>query len=143
MTIKISFIKQLSPNVLKKMEQSLQEYELRHGINVYYTPFAFELFNEKNEVIGVLDAFSSYSSIHIRDLWIDKNYRGLGYGKKLINELENYCKSKGFNNINTVSCEFQAPDFYKKCGFQVEFVRKNISDPKLTVTGFVKFFEIS
>ena len=75
-------------------------------------------------------------------MWIDKNYRGLGYGKKLINELENYCKSKGFNNINTVSCEFQAPDFYKKCGYQVEFVRKNSSNPKLTVTGFVKFFEI-
>lgn len=100
MAVKISFTKQLSPSVLKKMEQGLQEYELSHGIKVDYTSFAFELFNDKNEVIGVLDAFYSYSSIHIRDLWIDKNYRGLGYGKKLINEFENYCKSKVFNNIN-------------------------------------------
>ncbi len=60
--------------------------------------------NEKNEVIGVLDAFSSYSSIHIRDLWIEKHYRGHGYGKKLINELESYCKLKQFNSINTVYC---------------------------------------
>lgn len=137
---KISLVEQIFSNVLKKMEEGLLEYELSHGIYVDYTPFAFELYNDKHEVIGVLDAFSSYFSIHIRDLWIDKNYRRQGYGKKLINELEEYCKRKRFNNINTVSCEFQAPDFYKKCGFQVEFIRKNHDSPKLTVTGFVKFF---
>lgn len=85
------------------MEGGLLEHELSHGIHVDYKPFAFELFNENNEIIGVLDAFSSYSSIHIRDLWIDKNYQRQGYGKKLIKELEEYCKHKGFNNINTVS----------------------------------------
>src|SRR5215216_4844060 len=109
MTIKISYVDQISADTLTKMENGLKEYELSHGVHVDYTPFAFELYNEKGEVIGVLDAFSSYSSIHIKDLWIDKAYRGQGHGRKLINELENYFKDKGFNNINTVSCEFQAP----------------------------------
>ncbi len=141
MAIKISFVKQIPSNTLKKMDEGLLEYELSCGIHVDYTPFAFELYNDKNEIIGVLDAFSSYSSIHIRDLWIDKNYRRHGYGKKLIDKLEEYCKLEGFSNINTASCEFQAPNFYKKCGFQVEFIRKNHDNPKLTVTGFVKFFK--
>lgn len=141
MTTKISFVKQLSEKSLKKMEDGLKEYELSHGIHVDYSPFAFELYNENGSLIGVLDAFSSYSSIHIRDLWIDKNYRGNGYGKQLINALEQHFQDKGFNNINTVSCAFQAPDFYKKCGFQVEFIRENIGNPRLTVTGFVKFFD--
>src|SRR3990167_10155699 len=123
------------------MEEGLKEYELSHGIHVDYTPFAFELYNENGDLIGVLDAFSSYSSIHIRDLWIDKAHRGNGHGKQLIKALEHHFQGKGFNNINTVSCAFQAPDFYKKCGFQVEFVRENIDNPKLTVTGFVKFFD--
>jgi GNAT superfamily N-acetyltransferase len=140
--IKISFVENLSPNSLEKMEKGLQEYELNHGIHVDYTPFAFELYNEIDELIGVLDAFSSYSSIHIRDLWIDKAYRGKGYGKKLIKALEQHCQDKGFNNINTVSCTFQAPDFYRKCGFEIEFVRENQNNQQLTVTGFVKFFDI-
>ncbi|HVT61936.1 MAG TPA: GNAT family N-acetyltransferase, partial [Legionellaceae bacterium] len=63
-----------------------------------------------------------------------------GYGKQLISALEHHFQGEGFNNMNTVSCMFQAPDFYKKCGFQVEFIRENIDNPKLTVTGFVKFF---
>ncbi|HVT63474.1 MAG TPA: GNAT family N-acetyltransferase, partial [Legionellaceae bacterium] len=78
MTTKISFVKQLSEKTLKKMEDGLKEYELSHGIHVDYTPFAFELYNEVGDLVGVLDAFSSYSSIHIRDLWIDKASRGKG-----------------------------------------------------------------
>lgn len=139
---KIKFVDHISQVSLKKMEKGLEEYELSHSIHVDYTPFAFELYNEYGELIGVLDAFSSYSSIHIRDLWIDKTYRGKGYGKQLINALLHRFQDKGFNNINTVSCAFQAPDFYKKCGFEVEFVRENKNNPKLTVTGFVKFFDV-
>lgn len=138
---KISFVDELSFDIQDKMEKGLEEYEISHGIDVNFTPFAFILYDEKNEVIGVLDAFSSYSCIHIRDLWIDKAHRGKGYGKKLIMELENHFKGKGFHNINTVSCDFQAPDFYKKCGYQVEFVRKNIENPKLTMTFFIKHLD--
>lgn len=137
---KISFIEQISEESRAKMETGLKEYETSHGINVDYKPFALEIFNEKNETIGVLEAFSSYSSIHINDLWIDKAYRGKGYGRQLLAELERLFQYKGFNNINTVTCAFQAPDFYKKCGFKEEFVRENISNPKLTLTFFVKFF---
>lgn len=140
MTIKISYVEQISADVLIKMENGLKEYELSHGVHVDYTPFAFELYNEQGDVIGVLDAFSSYSCIHIRDLWIDKAYRGQGYGRELINKLEDYCKDKGFSNINTVSCEFQAPGFYKKCEFEIEFIRQNINNPELTMTFFVKHF---
>lgn len=73
---KISYVKQISEKNLRKMEDRLKEYEKSHGIHVDYMPFAFELYNESGEVIGVLDAFSSYSSIHIRDLWIDKARTG-------------------------------------------------------------------
>lgn len=139
--IKISFVKKLPKEIEKKMEKGLEEYEMSHEINVNFQPFGLILFDEKKEVIGVLDAFSSYSSIHIRDLWIDKTYRGKGYGKMLISELENHFKDKGLNNINTVSCAFQAPEFYIKCGFNVEFVRENAQNPKLTMTFLVKFFE--
>ena len=86
-------------------------------------------------------AFSSYSSIYINDLWADKDHRGRGHGRKLINEIERLFKHKGFDNINTVTYAYQAPDFYKKCGFTAEFVRGNRKNPKLSMTFFVKFFE--
>lgn len=141
MNYKISLIDKLPKAIEKKMEDGLLEYELSHGVNVDFKPFALVLYDGNNEVIGVLDAFSSYSSIYINNLWVDKAHRGNGCGRQLIAELENHFKGKGFHYINTVSCAFQAPEFYKKCGFDVEFVRKNSKNPKLTTAFLVKYFD--
>lgn len=141
MTTKILFVEQISEHTQEKMDQGLNEYAHSHGIQVDYRPFFFEFHDENSGIIGVLDAFSSYSSIHIRDLWVDKAHRGQGYGKKLIAALENHFRDKGFDHINTVSCAFQAPEFYRRCGFEVEFVRNHSNNPKLTMTFFIKYFD--
>lgn len=141
MNIKISFIEQLPEKIKNTMEKGLGEYERHNGIDVNYKPFSLVLFDENNEAIGVLDAFSSYSCIHINDMWVNKSQRGNGYGRMLITELENHFRGKGLHNINLVTCAFQAPDFYKKCGFKLEFVRENIKNPRLTMSFFIKYFD--
>ena len=74
-------------------------------------------------------------------MWIDYNYRRKGYGRKLLEDLEERFEGKGFNNINLVTNQFNAPAFYKKGGFKIEFIRKNIKNPKLTKFFFVKYFK--
>lgn len=138
---KISFVDQISKEIEEKMRKGFVEYESSHGIDVNYKPFSLILKDEKNEAVGVLNAFTAFAEIYIDDIWVDKSYRGKGYGKKLLTELENHFKGKGFNNMNLVTSSFQAPEFYKKCGFNAEFVRENIKNPKLTKTFFVKYFD--
>jgi ribosomal protein S18 acetylase RimI-like enzyme len=77
----------------------------------------------------------------VDDMWVDSSCRGKGYGRKLLQELENRFEGKGFNNINLVTSAFSAPEFYKKCGFIVEFVRENKINPQLTKTFFIKYFK--
>ncbi len=141
MNIKVSITEHLPQEIREKMESGLHEYERSHGIDVNYRPFALLLHNDGGDVVAVLDAFSSYSSIHIRDMWVDKSHRGKGYGRALVRELENRFRGSGLNNINLVTCEFQAPEFYRKLGFHTEFVRLNTENPKLTVTGFIKYLD--
>jgi len=66
--------------------------------------------------------------------------RGKGLERKLLNELEDRFQGRGYNNINLVTSEFQAPEFYKKCGFKQEFVRVNKHNRKLTKIFFIKYF---
>ncbi len=138
--IAAEFLENLPPDLVKKMEDGLLEYERKHGIDVNLKEFSIVL-KQAQKVIGILSAFHSYNSIHIVDLWVEASHRGKGHGKKLIEALELHFKDKGFNNINTVTCNFQAPDFYRKCGFTEEFVRINKQNPELTLTFFVNFFE--
>ncbi len=138
--VKIEFVDKLNAEIEEKMRKDLVAYEASHGIDVNYKPFALVLFDEKKEAIGVLNAFTCFAEIYIMDLWVDKTFRGKGYGTKLLKDLENRFDGKGFNNINLVTNAFQAPDFYKKCGYEQEFVRINKKNPKLTKTFFVKYF---
>lgn len=138
---KINLVDQLPDIIEKKMSNDLVAYESSHGIDVNYKRFAFVLSDESDEAIGVLNAFTAFSEIYIDDMWVDHAHRGQGHGKKLIKALEDHFENKGFNNINLVTSAFQAPEFYKKCGFSVEFVRENTKNPQLTKTFFVKYFK--
>jgi ribosomal protein S18 acetylase RimI-like enzyme len=138
---KIEFIDVLPEDIEEKMTQNLIAYESSHGIDVNYKKFALILRNESGEVLGVLNAFTAFSEVYVDDMWVDSAHRGKGYGRKLLQELEDHFEGKGFNNINLVTSAFSAPGFYKKCGFTVEFVRENTVNPKLTKTFFIKYFK--
>ena len=138
---KINFVSELSEDTEKIMRKDLIEYETKHGIDVNFKRFALVLTSDSGKVCGVLNGFTAFSEIYIDDMWVHKLQRGKGYGRKLISALEEHFEGKGFNNMNLVTSAFQAPEFYKKCGFTVEFVRENKVNPKLTKTFFVKYFK--
>jgi ribosomal protein S18 acetylase RimI-like enzyme len=141
MNYTINFIDKITTLEEEKMSKDLVTYETAHGVDVNYKKFSIVLRDDKGIVFGVLIAFTAFAEIYVEDLWIETAYRGKGFGKKLLHELESYFEGKGFNNINLVTNAFQAPSFYEKCGFQVEFVRINKKNPQLTKTFFIKFFK--
>ena len=95
---------------------------------------------EDNKVIGIITGHTYYQEVHISDLIILEEYRKKHLGTKLVQAVEEYYKDKGFENINLTTYGFQAPEFYKKCGFQVEFIRENKNNPKLTKYFLVKYY---
>jgi ribosomal protein S18 acetylase RimI-like enzyme len=137
----VKFVDQVSDAIEEKMRKDLIDYESSHGIDVNYRRFALVLYDDNEDVVGVLNAFTAFSEIYIDDLWVDSAHRGQGHGRTLLKELEDHFKGQGFNNMNLVTNQFNAPEFYKKCGFQAEFVRQNLKNPQLTKTFFIKFFE--
>lgn len=138
---KVEFVDNLSKEIEEIMSNDLVEYESSHGIDVNYKKFSLVLSDEGGNPIGILNAFTAFAEIYVDDLWVHKSYRGQGYGRKLLEELEAHFAGKGFNNINLVTSAFNAPEFYKKCGFIAEFVRENKKNPKLTKTSFIKYFQ--
>lgn len=138
---KIKFVDQLPADVEEIMRKDLVEYESSHGIDVNYKKFATILMDESGNAAGVVNAFTAFSEVYVDDMWVHSSYRGKGYGRKLLQALEDHFEGKGFNNINLVTNAFNAPEFYKKCGFTEEFVRVNKVNPKLTKTFFIKHFK--
>lgn len=131
--------KELDEQTEELIEEEFSKYEKLHNVSCNYTPYSFVAYEDEN-VMGVITGYTCYEEIYIDDVIVIDKYRGNDIGSKLVKEVEDYFKGKGFNNINLCTSEFQAPKFYEKCGYQLEFIRKNNKNPKLDKYFYVKFF---
>ena len=116
----------------KMIEQGHAADEANAGIVCNYKKYSLIANNKNSQVVGVLSGYTAFAEIYVDDLWVQPSCRKKGLGRKLLEELENRFKDQGFNNINLVTSEFQAPKFYEKCGFDLEFIRENKLNPKLS-----------
>lgn len=86
--------------------------------------FMFGIF-ENDKLIGTASAIIELKLFmeekpyiaHIEDVAIHRDYRGFGYGKKLIDYIIKFCKSKDCYKI-VLFCSNDNIKFYKKCGFR-------------------------
>ncbi len=70
--------------------------------------------------------------VHI--LWVSEELRGQGYGSKLLEEAEAIAREKGCGLIHLDTWNFQAPEFYKKHGFEVFGILEGFPE------GFKRYF---
>lgn len=57
--------------------------------------------------------------MHINYLWVDESMRGKKIGKDLLHFAESLAIDKNCTVIYLETFSFQAPEFYKKYGFEV------------------------
>lgn len=137
--LNIEHIRNPDENFYNIIDNEFNKFAIKNGVICNYEPFTF-IAKENNELVGIITGHSYYKEVHINDLIIFEQYRNKHIGSKLLETVENYYKNKGFENINLSTYNFQAPEFYKKCGFEVEFIRENKNNHKLTKYFFVKYF---
>lgn len=137
----IEFVEDLGSDVLQRVELGHADDEAQKGVACAYKKISFLGRNKAGEVVGVLRAYTAWVEVYVDDIWVDPNYRKQGIGRALLNALEEHFQNKGYCHINLVTSQFQAPEFYKKCGYEVEFVRVHKQDPLFTKTFFIKYLE--
>lgn len=137
--LNIEYIDDLDKEFCSLIDKEFDRFAVKNGVKCNYVSFAFAA-KEDNEIIGVITGHSCYEEVHISELIVSEQHRNKHIGSKLLETVENYYKNKGFKNMNLTTYNFQAPEFYKKCGFEVEFTRENIDNPKLTKYFLVKHF---
>ena len=106
-------------------------YGEKNEVELNYDEFNFVAENEDGKIIGVITGRAYYNEVHIGDLIIDEKYRRLRLGSELVKKVEEEYSGKGYEKITLTTFGFQAPEFYKKLGYSLEFVRED-KEPKLS-----------
>ncbi len=136
--INIEYKENLEEQDYIMIDKEFNKYAEKHDVTCNYTPFNF-MAKDGDEVIGLITGHSYYEEVHIGDLIVLEEYRKNHIGSDLVKTVEDYFKDKGFGNINLTTYGFQALEFYKKCGYEVEHVRENKNNPKLNKYFLVKY----
>ncbi|MDR0968783.1 MAG: GNAT family N-acetyltransferase [Holosporaceae bacterium] len=75
------------------------------------------------EIVGYVALEMFYGQPHVNYLIVHKKYRLKGIGTKLMEKAFEFGKENGSSFICVSTFSFQAPNFYQKLGFKVDFVR--------------------
>ncbi|MEU6217343.1 GNAT family N-acetyltransferase [Streptomyces sp. NPDC047022] len=72
------------------------------------------------ELAGGLVGHTWTTWLHIAHLWVDERHRGAGLGTRLLAEAERVARQgRGCTAARLETWDFQAPDFYRKRGYDV------------------------
>jgi ribosomal protein S18 acetylase RimI-like enzyme len=98
-------------------------YEGFKAFNRQHTPadhlhFVFTAQTQTGCVVGGVDGVSYWGRLHVDNLFVSADWRGLGIGRQLMEMAELLARDRGCLGINVDTFTFQAPGFYEKLGFQ-------------------------
>ncbi|GKQ40042.1 N-acetyltransferase [Streptomyces sp. A012304] len=75
------------------------------------------------ELAGGLVGHTWASWLHVTYLWVDAPHRGTGLGSRLLAHAERTAREqRGCGRVRLETWDFQAPDFYRKQGYEVACV---------------------
>ena len=113
------------------IHEGFSQYSIRNEVSLNYDEFCFVAENRDGKIIGAISGRAYYNEVHIGDLIIDEKYRRRRLGSRLVSAVEDAYRGKGYDVITLSTFGFQAPEFYKKLGYRVEFIREQ-KDSKLS-----------
>jgi GNAT superfamily N-acetyltransferase len=84
--------------------------------------------DDNDNILGGITGNIYWNCLHIDIFWIDKEIRGQGQGKRLLKAAEKLAKDNGCTLVKLDTFSFQAPDFYKKQGFEIFGILENFPE---------------
>lgn len=106
------------------VKQRLIEYNLQKAVSLEgpLVEFVYLVLKDADGlIVGGINATvkNNWGLCHVDIFWIDEKYRNCGYGGRLLQQVEEIAKGKGCMTVQLETASFQAPEFYRKQGYEL------------------------
>lgn len=99
--------------------RGLSQYNTQQTGDEKFQRLCFVLKAPDQEIAGSVLGELYWNWLHIDLLWLKDEFRGRGYGHRLLTLIEDEARQRGAQDVYLDTFSFQAPDFYKQHGYQV------------------------
>ncbi len=135
----IRYFDEANDSIGEFINREFSSYGEANGVALNYDSFCFVAEDDDGSIVGVITGRATYNELHIVDLIVASGHRRSGIGSLLVKAVEDAYRGKGYDKITLTTFGFQAPGFYRKLGYETEFVRED-KDPKLSKYFLAKRF---
>jgi GNAT superfamily N-acetyltransferase len=99
--------------------RGISAYNQQQAGDQKFQRLCFALYAPDQKIVGGVLGELYWDWFHLDLLWVKEELRGHGYGHRLLIAAEDEARQRGAKNVFLDTFSFQAPDFYKKHGYQV------------------------
>lgn len=104
-------------NLIRAYNQSKREPSKSEPLNIYVE-------DEQGNLIAGMVAETFGNWLEIEYFYVQEDFRGQGIGSNILNRAEKEARERKCNYSFVNTYQFQAPDFYKKHGYEEVFALK-------------------
>lgn len=120
MRYKITLAENPSAEEIQILVEGIWHYTLSKVRAEVNQPLTLFLKDEAGTITGgVHGNYSDFGWLYISTLWVSERLRGLGYGTRLMRDIELEAIKRGCTNAYLDTFSFQAPELYRKLGYEV------------------------
>lgn len=120
----ITFIENPSEQDHTVIFDGINEYARSQGCAIGAGSYFFAVYDGEKCMIGAISGFDNFGQVEIGGLWVDKQHRGQGYGRALVQKAEEWGRKQGCKMATVFTIkEWPVFTWYLTLGFSVEFER--------------------
>lgn len=125
---------QLNADQLETLENKLNAYD--DGFIGERMEGSIQIGIEENGriVAGLDSCITTFKILYVSTVFVDEEYRGKGYGRRLMEEMESRARAMGVNTIRLDTFSWQGKEFYEALGYSVVGSYENAAD------GYAEYF---
>lgn len=117
----------LTPTLKETIYEGFKDHDIeKTGTSGIEEPICFYI-EAKGKIVSSIVCRLFWGALHIKYVYTHKEHRNNGHASSIMKEVMSFAEKNKcpFAFIETMN--FQAPEFYKKFGFEVEFERSGFS----------------
>ena len=104
---------------IKYIRESLNRFNQEIVGDDGHTPIQIVEYDFDGNVIGGILGGTYWGWMYIDILWVDEKHRKKGIGSRLLRAAEEEAARRGCHHVHLDTMSWQAPDFYKKHGYEI------------------------
>jgi ribosomal protein S18 acetylase RimI-like enzyme len=117
--VKIDVINEEASELVDALVSGVRQHNFDHMGVETSKPLSVVAHDENGKLLGGVSGRTIYKNFLINVVWVDKQARGTGLGRELMQLAEVEAKERGCLLAQVDTLSFQAPVFYQKLGFEI------------------------